>query len=104
MPEKINPDYYKDKDIETIDAILSQLSFLEAVGYLRGSALKYQMRFGEKHGATLDASLTDIGKSNWFQEYLMKYLNDAKHKGIDLQEVTLKDKVNVEKLFKEKNK
>ena len=32
MSEKINPDYYKKKDIETIDAILSQLSFLEAVG------------------------------------------------------------------------
>ena len=75
MPETINPDYYKNKDIETIDAILSQLSLLEAVGYLRGSALKYQMRFGEKHGTTIDASLTDIGKSNWYQEKLNATIN-----------------------------
>ena len=44
------------------------------------------MRFGEKHGTTINASLTDIGKSNWYQEYLMKYLNDAKKLGIDLKE------------------
>ena len=73
--EKINPPYYK-KDIETINAILSQLSYKEAVGYLRGSSLKYQMRFGEKHGGTTDASLTDIGKSNWYQEKLTKYMKE----------------------------
>jgi hypothetical protein len=104
MTEKINPDYYKNKDIETIDAILSQLSFLEAVGYLRGSALKYQMRFGEKHGATIDVSLTDIGKSNWYQEKLMKYLNDAKKQGMDFKEILPKGCENIEQLFKEKNK
>ena len=104
MSEKINPDYYKNKDIETIDAILSQLSLLEAVGYLRGSALKYQMRFGEKHGATIDVSLTDIGKSNWYQEKLMKYLNDAKKQGIDLKEALPKGCENIEQLFKDKNK
>tara|TARA_R100001143_G_C3277401_1_gene95070 strand:+ start:43 stop:357 length:315 start_codon:yes stop_codon:yes gene_type:complete len=104
MPEKINPDYYKNKDIETIDAILSQLSLLEAVGYLRGSALKYQMRFGEKHGTTIDASLTDIGKSNWYQEKLMEYLNDAKKQGIDLKEALPKGCENIEQLFKDKNK
>jgi len=104
MTEKINPDYYKNKGIETIDAILSQLSFLEAVGYLRGSALKYQMRFGEKHGATIDVSLTDIGKSNWYQEKLMKYLNDAKKQGLDFKEILPKGCENIEQLFKDKNK
>ena len=104
MSEQINPPYYKNKDIETIDAILSQLSYKEAVGYLRGSSLKYQMRFGEKHGSTIAASLTDIGKSNWYQEKLMQYLNDAKKQGLDLKEDLPKGFENIEKLFKEKNK
>ena len=102
--EKINPHYYKNKEIETIDAILSQLSPLEAVGYLRGASLKHKMRFGEKHGGTINASLKDLGKSDWYTNRLMRYLNDMQNKGIDLQEVLPKDKENVSKLFKEKNK
>ncbi len=98
MSEQINPHYYK-KDIETIDAILSQLSYKEAVGYLRGSSLKYQMRFGEKHGGTTDASLTDICKSNWYMEKLIQYLNDLKKSGGVIEKAD-----NVSELFKEKNK
>ena len=33
-----NPSYYKDKDIETIDAIESQVSPIEFLGFLRCSA------------------------------------------------------------------
>jgi len=40
MPEQINPDHYKDKLIETFDAIVSQLTPIEVVGFLRGQIMK----------------------------------------------------------------
>ena len=52
MSEEINPQHYK-KSIETYDAIISQLSPLEVVGYLRSQVLKYTMRFGAKHESTV---------------------------------------------------
>ena len=48
MSEKINPEYYKNKKIETYEAIVSQLSPPEVIGGLRWQMLKYIMRFGEK--------------------------------------------------------
>lgn len=46
--DKINPKHYKDNVIETIDAIESQLSDKEFVGYLKGSVLKYMCRAGKR--------------------------------------------------------
>ena len=47
--ESENPNHYK-KSIETWDAITSQLSPNEVVGYLKGCAAKHLFRFGEKGG------------------------------------------------------
>ena len=60
MAEQINPDHYK-KSIQTYDAIVSQLSPLEVVGFLRSQILKYTMRFGAKHESTVEACLMDVG-------------------------------------------
>ena len=96
MAEQINPSHYK-KDIETIDAITSQLSPMENIGGLRWQILKYVMRMGDKHGGTIDACWMDIGKAEWYINRLIKYLNDLK-----------KDKSfidtpnNVAELFKDK--
>ena len=96
MAEQINPDHYK-KDIETIDAITSQLSPMENIGGLRWQILKYVMRMGDKHGGTIDACLMDIGKAEWYINRLIKYLNDLKK-----DKSFIDTPSNVAELFKEK--
>jgi|TARA_B100001964_G_C13736051_1_gene380965 hypothetical protein len=99
MKEQINPDYYKNKKIETYEAIVSQLSPLEVIGALKWQIMKYMMRFGEKHGGDIDASLTDTSKAHWYMEKLIQYLNDLKKSGGVIEKAD-----NVSELFKEKNK
>lgn len=50
MTDNINPHYYKNKAIETIDAIESQLTKDEFIGYLKGQIWKYLARHREKNG------------------------------------------------------
>ena len=50
MSEEVNPKHYQ-KSIQTYDAIVSQLSPLEVVGFLRSQVLKYTMRFGASMAA-----------------------------------------------------
>lgn len=57
------------------------------------------MRFGDKHGGSLDATLMDVSKGHWFVEKLMQYLNDLKKNNGSIETVN-----NVAELFKEKNK
>ncbi len=97
MQEKINPEYYKNKSIETFEAIASQLSPLETIGLFRGQILKYMMRFGEKENGSLDASITDASKAHWYLEKLIKYLNDLKKEGGSIEAAS-----NVSELFKDK--
>ena len=96
MAEEIDPSHYK-KDIETIDAITSQLSPMENIGGLRWQILKYVMRMGDKHGGTIDACLMDIVKAEWYINRLIKYLNDLKKDKSFIDTPT-----NVAELFKEK--
>ncbi len=95
MKDQINPPHYTNKSIETFDAICSQLSPMEIIGYCRSQVLKYSMRFGSKDGGTLDACLTDISKSEWYTNKLIQYLNDLKHDGSFISEPD-----NVAELFK----
>ena len=97
MTESINPDYYKNKKIETYEAIVSQLSPPEIIGALRWQMLKYTMRFGEKHGSTISASKVDISKSHWYSEKLIQYLTDLENQGYKF-----KTSDNVAELFKDK--
>lgn len=77
MTDQINPNHYKRQGngqrIETIEAILSQMSYPEAVGYLKGSAMKYLSRMGFKDGET---SSVAVGKAHWFLERLMRLITD----------------------------
>jgi hypothetical protein len=97
MSESINPNHYK-KSIETYDAITSQLSPMEVIGYLRSQIMKYTMRMGEKHDGTIDACIMDIGKADWYTNKLLKYLNDLKKNKSFIGEPD-----NVAELFKKDN-
>jgi len=85
MAESENPNHYK-KSIQTYDAIVSQLSSLEVVGFLRSQILKYTMRFGAKHGSSAEACLMDIKKANWYSaklELQLQGLGSPKQKAPD---------------------
>ena len=79
MSDKINPDHYKKKTIETIEAIRSQLTDAEFIGYLKGSIMKYIARMGLKV-PTLQGAREDVAKAHWFVEYLLKTLTDLINK------------------------
>ena len=91
-----NPSYYKDKDIETIDAIESQVSPIEFLGFLRCSALQYLMRMGNKpeYGKSMNERLTiDAGKASWMIDRLIKFLNKCDKKGYKFEHEELPNNV-----------
>ena len=100
MAEQVEPDHYK-KSIQTYDAIVSQLSPLEVVGFLRSQILKYICRFGAKNESTVDACLMDVRKANWYSvklELHLQGLDSPKQKAPDY--VT---KPNITNLFDKDN-
>ena len=100
MSEEVNPKHYQ-KSIQTFDAIVSQLSSLEVVGFLRSQILKYICRFGAKNESTVDACLMDVRKANWYLTKLelhLQGLGSPKQKVPDY--VT---KPNITNLFKDHN-
>lgn len=65
-----NPKHYKlFPDMEAIEVIRRTLSYQEYIGYLKGNALKYRLRAGDK-GDTQQ----DIDKSNWYRKALRDVL------------------------------
>ena len=96
--ESKNPPHYQ-KPIQTADAIMSQMTPEENIGYLRGSALKHLCRFGAKGGQTLDKAIMDLEKANWYIKKLINYLKTFKKDGADLQDTP----ANVTNLFKDRN-
>jgi len=100
MSEEVNPKHYQ-KSIQTYDAIVSQLSPLEVVGFLRSQILKYTMRFGAKQGSTAEACLMDVRKANWYSNKLELHLQ-----GLDSPKQKAPDyvsKPNITNLFKDKH-
>lgn len=81
--ESDNPNHYK-KSIETWDAIISQLSPSEVVGYMKGCAAKHLFRFGGKGGTDIDKCLMDMKKSNKYIEKCIEYLEKIKSKGFTI--------------------
>lgn len=65
--DKINPDYYKNKSIETIEVIKNELTSEEFRGYLKGQIFKYLARHRLKNG------LEDLRKAQWYMDYLVKF-------------------------------
>lgn len=65
--DKINPDYYKNKAIETIEVIKNELTSDEFRGYLKGQIFKYLARHRLKNG------IEDLKKAQWYMNYLIKF-------------------------------
>ena len=65
--DKINPDYYKNKAIETIEVIRNELTSDEFRGYLKGQIFKYLARHRLKNG------VEDLKKAQWYMNYLVKF-------------------------------
>ena len=65
--DKINPDYYKNKSIETIEVIRNELTSDEFRGYLKGQIFKYLARHRLKNG------IEDLKKAQWYMNYLVKF-------------------------------
>ena len=70
--DNINPDHYKQGDVECIDAIASALSPEEYRGYLRGQVFKYLWRLGKK-----DVPQQEVGKAGWYLDRLNKAYDDV---------------------------
>jgi hypothetical protein len=100
MSDKINPPHYKDNPIQTFDAIISQMTTAEKIGYIKGQILKYIMRMGKKV-VTLEGARDDAGKAHWYLEKLLRELTDQINKrkkvkqkdlsNIDLEDLTEED-------------
>ncbi len=67
--ESENPDHYRNKSIEPIDAMRSWLGESMFVAYCRGSAIKYLARMGEK-----DASLVEAKKAQVYLRWIVETL------------------------------
>ena len=65
--DKINPNYYKNKPIETIEIIRNELTSDEFRGYLKGHVWKYLSRHRGKNG------FEDLQKAKWYMDYLIKF-------------------------------
>jgi hypothetical protein len=64
-----NPAHYQlFPDMQAIDVIKAALTPAEYVGYLKGNALKYRLRAGDKGPAE-----KCIAKAKWYQERLRAY-------------------------------
>ena len=96
--ESKNPPHYKDKPIQTCDAIMSQMTPEENIGGLRFNALKYLCRFGAKGGQSLNKAIMDLEKASWYLQKLINYLKTFKEDGLDLND----SPANVTNLFKNK--
>lgn len=69
-----NPKHYDFfPDMQAIDVIRATLTPEEYKGYLKGNALKYRLRAGEK-----DNLEQDIAKSNWYRKELTLFMNSPK--------------------------
>jgi hypothetical protein len=96
--ESVNPEHYK-KAIQTCDAILSQQTHEENIGYLKGAGLKHLFRFGQKHGTSIDSIIMDLEKCLWYLKKLLNYLRALKEDGHDIRQ----SQENVTNLFKDKD-
>ena len=59
--DNINPNHYKQGNIETFEYILDQ-----KMNYLEGNVVKYISRYKKKNG------LEDLHKAKWYLERLIK--------------------------------
>lgn len=65
--ESENPDHYRNKSIEPIDAMRAWLGDDGFVAYCRGNVIKYLARFGDK-----DAKLSEAKKAAVYLRWLIE--------------------------------
>lgn len=65
-PPQIGGNHYDKYQIKPIAALQDWLSEEEYRGYLRGNAIKYQIRYRDKGGAE------DLKKAQWYLDELLK--------------------------------
>jgi len=93
IEEAVNPAHYKgilvipkdriqefiqpngDLSLEYIDVMQFIMTEEEFIGHLKGQAFKYQFRLGKK-----DDSVQELKKSNWYLDYLGRFLSKTKAK------------------------
>ena len=73
--DTINPDHYRDGEIECIDAMESCSTHDEFVGYLRLNAMKYIWRMGRK----TDDVGEEVEKSIWYLRKLLTFLESERN-------------------------
>lgn len=76
-----HPKHYLQGGIEAIDVIASRLTREEFIGYLKGSKLKYDLRYPFKGNPE-----EDLAKSEWYKNKLLEVTRDVE--AINPPEVT----------------
>ena len=66
-----HPKHYLVGGLEAIDIIASRLTKEEFIGYLKGSKLKYDLRYPFK-----GRPQEDLAKSEWYKNKLVEVLKD----------------------------
>lgn len=72
-----HPSHYTQGGIECIDAIEAMLTPEQFIGFLRGTAARYQWRLGLK-----DAPQQELGKANWYLARLKATIEKHEKKGV----------------------
>lgn len=68
-PDMVNqPPHYACRKFETIEVLRDALTPEEFRGFLKGNALKYQLREGRKPGAD-----QDVQKAEWYVKKLIEH-------------------------------
>ena len=70
--DPINPNHYKEGDVECIEAIKSSLNTEAFHGYLKASVIKYLWRYDKKDNPALC-----LGKAQWFMNRLVNEHNKS---------------------------
>ena len=66
-----NPSHYNMLDVEAIDLIEMSMTKIEFLGYLKGNALKYVIRYKHKGNPK-----EGLGKALWYLERLKEKVDD----------------------------
>jgi hypothetical protein len=64
--DNINPNHYKQGQVECIDAIESSMTKDQFKGYLKGNIIKYMWRYENK------GKVEDLKKSQWYLNKLIE--------------------------------
>ena len=76
MSDPVNPEHYKQGDIECIAAIRASMSAEAFKGYLKGNNIKYIWRYENKKESN---PLEDLRKAEWYLDELKKVVSKERN-------------------------